>query len=129
MYGEYRYRSDMLNEWKRKNTLCKRTRKKVMLWCKKAPVERKDKDRIVKWMLQDEKRFCALMKKGIRNPYFCYLVAKGLLSRRNFATARKILRFSANKQALWIFHEANDESEALSFFLKKRMEEYKALNG
>ena len=79
-------------------------------------------------MLQDEEKFCALMKKGIRNPYFCYLVAKGLLSRRNFATARKILRFSANKQALWIFHEANDERKALLFFLKKRTEEYKALN-
>lgn len=128
MYNEYRYRSDILDEWKRKNSLCKRMRKRAALWCKKARVEREDKDRIVKWMLRNEERFATLMKRGIRNPYFCYLAAMGLLSRRNFRTARKILRLSANKQALWIFHEANDESEALLFFLKKRAEEYKALN-
>ena len=128
MYGEYRYRSDMFNEWKRKNSLCKGMRKKALLWCRKAPVEREDKDKIVKWMLQDEEKLRELMKKGIRNPYFCYLAAMGLLSRKNFRTARKILRFSANKKALWIFYEAGDESSALLFFLKKRMEEYKALN-
>lgn len=128
MYDEYRYRSDIFNEWKRKNSLCKRMRKRAMLWCKKARVEREDKDKIVKWMLRNEERFAALMKKGIRNPYFCYLAAMGLLSRKNFRTARKILRLSANKQTLWIFQEANNEIHALSFFLKERIKEYKELN-